>query len=499
MTLGRRRVVTAGVLVASFLGAMEATIVATAAPTIIADLGGVSIYALVFSVYLLTRTITGPMWGRLSDLFGQRRTYILGAVIFIIASALCGVSTSMVQLVVYRGIQGFGAGALMTISQAIVGAIYSLEERGRIQGVFSAVWGFAAIVGPLAGGLIADHASWRWVFLLNVPVGIASTILIGVFLHEDEPSSERRTIDWSGMALLSTTLAALMVALLRIGDRGRFDATTALLVVVSVATAAWLVRVERVAAVPIIPPELLRNRIVLSASIVTFISGISLHVILIFVPLFYQGVVGTSATGAGRALTPLMIGWSLMATIVGRKILFIGYRHAGIAGMALLTLGTSLLPFVPEVDAGVYSFVAILIAGSGLGTITISYLLAVQNSVPRRLLGSATSVNGFSISIGGVVGTAAFGAMLTSLFRSSLAPGVAVDDLTLAVDSRLRPTLPAADLDAITSALMSATDVVFAVGAVVAALALIAAFTFPKGTPHELRSTDRGTDTTVDG
>ena len=210
-------------------------------------------------------------------------------------------------------------------------------------------------------------------------------------------------------------------------------------------------------------------------------------------PLFYQGVVGTSATGAGRALTPLMVGWSIMATITGRVILRLGYRRAAIIGMTLLAVGSSMLIFLPAEEVGVYAFVAMLIAGSGLGVSTISLLLAVQNSVPRDLLGSATSVNGFSMSVGGVVGTAAFGAILTSLFRSSLVPGVAVDDLALAVDPVLRPTLPAANLDAITSALMSATDVVFIVGAIVAAISIIAAFTVPRGTPHELRSSNSET------
>ena len=494
MTLSRqrRRLVTAGVMVDSFVGAMEATIVATAAPTIVADLGNIELFPWVFSVFLLTRTIGMPIWGRLSDIFGRRPTYLAGAGMFIVASALAGSSGSMTQLIAWRALQGFGAGALLTVSQAILGAIYPLEQRAKIQGIFSSVWGFAAIIGPLVGGALADQASWRWIFWINVPVGLVATAIIGLFLVEEGVIRHRVRIDWPGAVLLAATLGTLLLSLLHVGETGAWDLWATLLVVASAVIGTSLVVAERRAPNPILPIDLARNRVVVASSVTTFFSGFSMYVAMAFVPIFMQGVEGTTATGAGWRLTPLTIGWSVMASITGGVLLRVGYRRAGIAGMASLLAGSWLLVLLPQDVADAIPFVATFLIGAGLGVVGIAYLLAVQNGVRHEHLGAATAVNGFSRAVGGMVGTAAFGALLTARFRHALPAGIDPDRLGDLVDPGLRGELPAGVLDALRDALSSALGMVFLAGAIVALIAFVASLAFPRGTPEELRAEREG-------
>ncbi|MEE8325944.1 MAG: MFS transporter, partial [candidate division NC10 bacterium] len=271
LTGRERRLVTAGVMVGIFLGAMESTVVATAMPTIVASLGGLEVYSWVFSSYLLTSTVTVPLWGKLSDLYGRRLLYLIGISLFLLGSVACGFSQTMTQLILFRGLQGLGAGAVLPLGLTIIGDIYPLEARARIQGLFSGVWGVASIVGPFLGGLLTDHFSWQWVFFVNVPVGIVASIMIGRFLREPEsdgPSPGK--VDFLGGVVLILALVILLVGVMDTGWEGQ--ARLALLVGALVGLIMFG-QIERRAEDPIIPLGLFGNRIFLASFVTGLLAG----------------------------------------------------------------------------------------------------------------------------------------------------------------------------------------------------------------------------------
>jgi EmrB/QacA subfamily drug resistance transporter len=296
--LRRRRAITAGLLLGMSLGALEATVVGTAMPTVIATLGGLAHYSWVFSAYLLTSTASVPIWGRLSDLYGRRRLYLAGIAVFVAGSALSGAATSMTQLIVFRAIQGIGAGAVIPLSMTIIGELYALEERARAQALFSGVWGVASIAGPLVGGYVTDALSWRWVFYLNLPFGALAATVIALAYPPRSGTSKAR-IDWLGAALLFGGVTCLLIA---VGDVT--DAVLPWLAATAVLLGA-LIYVERRASDPILPLDLFGHRVVSFSLVVVFMTGMAMFGAIAFVPLFVQGVLGGSATQAGQVLTPL--------------------------------------------------------------------------------------------------------------------------------------------------------------------------------------------------
>lgn len=403
--LFRRRAITAGLLLGMTLGALEATVVSTAMPTVIATLGGLAHYSWVFSAYLLTSTASVPIWGRLSDLYGRRRMYLAGIAVFLLGSALSGAAGSMTQLIVFRAVQGLGAGAVLPLGMTIIGELYTLRERARAQALFSGVWGVSSIAGPLVGGYITDALTWRWVFFLNLPVGVFAAAVIAVAYPAARPKPGV-AVDWTGAALLFASVTALLVAL--------SDATTAVVpwLLATVILVVAFAMVERRAAEPILPLDLLRHRLISRSLLVAFLSGAAMFGSIAFVPLFVQGVMGGSATEAGQSLTPLFLGWVTMSILSARLAVRIGYRPSIIAGGVALTVGFGILAMLDADTSRATLLAAVLSLGCGMGLSMLPLLLAVQHGVDRSHLGVATSLNQFARSVGSAVGVALMGALL---------------------------------------------------------------------------------------
>jgi EmrB/QacA subfamily drug resistance transporter len=450
------RLVTLGVMLSIVLAAMESTVVATAMPTVVKSLGGLDIYSWVFSAFLLTSTVTMPLWGRLSDLLGRRRPYLAGLVIFLVGSALSGLSGSMGQLVVFRALQGLGAGCLMPIGMTIIADLYGLEQRAKMQGYFSSMWGGASLVGPLIGGLLSDHFSWRWAFYINVPFGLAAIALITYGLRGDVRPPRRPRIDPIGLMLFTTGVSALLLGLVRGGQSASW---TDLAVLGPIAGAAVLLAVffavEAHVAEPMIPLELFRISIVRAATANGFLSGMAMFGAIAFVPLFMQEVTGASATSAGFVLTPFVLGWVLFSIVSARALLRIGYRKLVIAGM--LCLAMAFVCFSTW-DAGLSrpaAMGAVFVAGVGMGLTFVPLLIAVQSAVGVSERGAATSLTQFFRTIGGTVGVSAMGAVMSYRLQGGSDTQVALHG-------------------------------VFLVGLVVSVGALLSAFLVPAGSAQEL-------------
>ncbi|HZI19235.1 MAG TPA: MDR family MFS transporter [Pyrinomonadaceae bacterium] len=491
----RRRAVTAGVMTGMFLAALEATVVSTAMPTVIATLGGISHYSWVFSAYIITSTVTVPIWGKLSDLYGRRPLFQVGVALFLLGSVLSGLSTSMAQLIAFRAVQGLGAGALIPLGMTIIGDVYTTEERARMQAYFSGVWGVASVIGPLAGGFITDRMSWRWVFYLNVPFGIAAALIIGLALTEPR-RQERPSIDYLGALTLTAAITLLMLALVEGGSSLAALASARNLALLGGAAlfAVFFLLAERRAADPIVPLDIFRERVVAVAVAAGFLAGVAMFGVTTFVPLFAQGSLGASATAAGTLLTPMLLSWVGLSIVGGRLLLRVGYRTTCVTGFAVLTLGLALLANVGLETPRFWLYFDLALVGSGLGLTMLTLLLAVQQSVPRTRLGVATSLNQFSRSIGGAVGVAVLGAVLSAGLdarlqeaargggaglSAELAAELAADPSAL-LEPSARAALPPEALRALRGALASSVHNIFWAAAAAALLALLVVTRLPR-------------------
>ena len=328
---------------AMFLAALEATAVGTAMPTVVAELGGVSRYSWVFSAYLLAATTTVPMYGKLADLFGRKLIFTVAISLFLLGSTLCGFATSFPQLIIFRTIQGLGAGGVMPISITLVGDIYTLEERGRMQGLFSAVWATSSLVGPAAGGLITDFLTWRWVFFINIPFGLAAVVLLRAFLKE-EGERRQHKLDYLGTVSLTLSVAILLLALLEGPELwGWGDPRTLGMILFSVLGLLFFLWQEDRHPEPMLPLELFKIRVIAVASLGGVLMGTLMYCAAAFVPMFTQGVLGGTAVDAGMTLAPMSIGWPIASTTSGWLLMRFGYRPFILLGSALGVLGCLLL------------------------------------------------------------------------------------------------------------------------------------------------------------
>jgi EmrB/QacA subfamily drug resistance transporter len=422
-----KRRVLAGVMLSIFLAAMESTVVATAMPTVVTSLGGLHIYSWVFSGFLLTSTVTMPLWGRLSDLYGRRRMFLLGLAIFLGGSALSGLARSMGELIAFRMLQGLGAGSLMTIGMTIVGDIFTIERRARSQGYLSGVWGVASLIGPLLGGFLTDHVSWRWVFYINLPFGAVAMGLIGTSLREDPSRRRRPVIDYWGLGLFAIGVSTLLLAAVEAGRSGGWTGlAVAAPAAVSVVALAAFVAVERRAREPIVPLGLFANRMVLAAMLTGFFSGMAMFGAISFVPLFVQHVSGATATGAGTVLIPFVLGWVLMSIVSARVVLRIGYRTPVLTGMVFLTGAFVLFSRWAEGLTQLGAMRDVLLAGVGMGMIFVPMLIGVQGAVARTELGVATSVTQFFRAVGGAIGLSLMGAVMAQRLHAGRPMDVAL-------------------------------------------------------------------------
>ncbi len=467
----RVRLIFGALMLVLLLASLDQTIVSTALPTIVGDLGGLTHLSWVVTGYLLSSTIVGPLYGKLGDLYG-RKTLLQGAIVlFLIGSALCGIAQDMTELIAFRAVQGLGGGGLMVVTLAVVGDIFPPRQRGRYQGLFGAVFGVSTIVGPLLGGFFVDNLSWRWIFYVNLPIGALAFAVIGASFHT-QGAHVRHRIDYLGAAVLAGGLSAVVLFTSLGGTTYAWDSRPIILMMVAGGILlAVFPFVERRASEPILPLELFRNRVFAVTSAVGFIVGLALFGAITYLPLYLQVVKGQSPTSSGLTLTPLMGGLLVTSIVSGQMISRYGrYKPFPIAGTAIMTGAVYLLSRLAVHTPLSQTIVAMVILGLGLGMVMQVLVLAAQNAVEYRMLGVATSGSTLFRQVGGSIGVSAFGAIFANRFGTELAarlpPGAHIPtSANPAVVRHLPPAIRTPYIDALAAALqpvfVTATGIAF--------------------------------------
>jgi len=424
-SLPKRQVIVtfAGVMLAMFLGALDQTVVGTAMPQIISDLGGFSSYTLVTTAYIVTSAVAIPITGKLTDMYGRKYFYIGGLCIFVLASFLCGLSSTMNQIIVFRGVQGIGAGVMMANAFTVIGDLFPPIERGKYQGFVSAVFGLSSVIGPTLGGYVTDTLSWHWVFFINIPLGLLIIVLFFFYFPNFRPDKLKHNIDYPGLVLLILTVVPSLLALSWGGVEYPWGSPQIIgMFALSLVALVLFIFAEKRSAEPIIPLSLFQNRIVAVSELVIFFSAFGMFGGIIFIPLFFQGVLGATATTSGNFLTPMMLGLVAGSFISGQVLSRAGghYRIQGVIGLVIMGTGLALLSTMTTETSYSSVVVNIVTTGFGLGVTIPLYTIAVQNAVPYNILGVATSSTAFFRSIGGSVGLAIFGSVMNNRFASEL-------------------------------------------------------------------------------
>ena len=489
-----------GVMLAMFMAALGQTVVATAMPVIIADLGGFDRYTWAATAYLVAATVAIPIVGRLTDLYGRKVFLVLGIVVFIGGSIPAGMSQTMNQLIAFRAVQGIGGGAIMAYGFLVTADLFPPEVRGRYQGLISLVYGVASVIGPTLGGILTDVLSWNWIFFINIPIGIPILLLIIRTFPPIRPEIQNRNLDYLGMVTLVLSVVPIMLSLSIVGVHYAWDTpqVIGLLAFGLVMTAIFAIA-ESKAVAPIMPFEIYRFRVVAVATVVAFLAGFGLYGTIVFLPLFFQGVLGASPTSSGGFLTPLILGIVVGAIASGRMVAKRDgrFRRQALISTGLMALGMHL---ISTMNANTSSFMAVgcvVVMALGLGGVLATFNLAVQNTVPFRLVGAATSVLQFYRLIGGTLGLAVLGVVMTHRFsarveetvadavRAALGPGrldAIKDNPRALIDPAALDLLRAefteaqmadALLGTLHSALAEAVGDVFVIGVVVTALSVV--------------------------
>jgi EmrB/QacA subfamily drug resistance transporter len=499
MTRQTKGVIIVALMLGMSLASIDTTIVGTALPSIVGKLGGFSLYSWVFSAYLLTSTVTVPVYGKLADLYGRKLLFLWGIALFLLGSVTSGLAQSMTQLIMFRALQGLGAGAVLPLVLTIIGDIFDLNERAQVQGFFSGVWGVASVIGPAVGGLIVDHFSWRWVFYINVPFGLLSGLLI-ILGFKEQVARTKPALDYAGTLVLSSAIIALLFALLQGGNSWAWLSLQSIslfgLFLLLVVFFLWL---EKRASEPILPLKLFRNRIISVANIGGLILGVTLFGVTTYVPLFVQGVRGGSATDAGIALIPLLFSWPVASMLSGRLVLNWGYRKVAVGGALLTTVGAAMLLFFRQDTGLALIIMSMILIGVGMGMDSTAFILSVQNAVPWRLRGVATASTQFARTIGGTIGVAFMGTVLNIQLAEHFAPVFArfadatrslphnVAPANVLLTPNIRTLVPASFLQQLQQALSGGLFWVYLVVFALMLVSLFAMFWLPGGRADQHR------------
>ncbi len=475
-TASRRTFVLAAAMMAIFMAAVESTIVATAMPSIVADLGGFSLFSWVFTAYLLTQAVTIPVYGRLADLYGRKPVFFAGASLFLIASALCGFARTMPALIGLRALQGLGAGAIQPIATTIVGDIYTPAERARVQGYISAVFGVSAIIGPGLGAFLVEHGSWSVVFWINLPIGLAAFVMFALFLHERlEPRPHQ--VDYLGSALLALGGGALMMALVQSATLG---ATTSIgLLAVGTAALTAFVAHERRTAEPMLALRLWRNRFIAVGNLGGFTLGAVMMGVTAFLPPYVQAVLGGSASAAGLVLAGMSITWTLGSIVGGRLMIRTSYRVTAMLGGLSLVAGALALVALEPPRGLAWAHAGAMLIGLGMGLGNTTFLVSVQASVGWGERGVATSSTMFMRIVGQAAGAAVFGAIL-NLGVHRYAPEAA-NVINRLMAPALRASFDPAEIARLTGAVATALHEVYLAAGLLSLLAVFLALRLPPG------------------
>jgi MFS family permease len=441
--------------------AIETTVVTTALPTVVGELQGLELYPWVFSAYLLSSTVTVPIFGKLADLYGRKPVILGGLWVFLLGTILCGMAASMPLLVGFRAVQGIGAGAVLPLIFTIIGDLYPLHERGKIQGLTSTLWGLCSLAGPGLGAFLTVTLSWRWVFLINVPFALLAVWFLWCFLRERLDRSDVR-IDLAGALTIAGGLLGLLIAALEGGRSVAWGSPAQLsLLGVSLALLAAFVQIERRAVEPLLPLSIFRLPILSVASLANLVQGAQLFALTAYIPLFVQGVRGEDATGASLALTPLLLGWSFTSTLGPKILLRFGFRAIAFVSTTLLLLGSLPLPFLSTSTPTPLLILSMALLGAGFGQGNTAFVIAVQSAVPWTVRGVATSSTQLFRNLGGTIGVALLGALLNNRLQAVLPTGTL--DSGALLSTTAREELSAAALTALQAALAGALQSVFTI------------------------------------
>lgn len=477
-----KRYVTLGLMVATFLAAIEGTIVSTAMPTIVSDLGGLTLISWVVSAYMLTSAVTAPIYGKLADLFGRKPVFMIGTVIFLAGSMLSGLAQTMEQLIWFRAFQGIGAGSIITITYTIIGDIYPYEQRGKIQGYMSGIWGISGILGPLTGGFLVDYVSWRWIFYINLPFGILSIILIWLSLHENL-EKKKKHIDYWGAFTFTIGMSAMLYALLSGGSAYPWGSPVMMLFyAIAVVCLSVFLIIQRTSPEPMLPLVLFKIRSIVVANGAGFLLSSVLVAITFYLPLWIQGVYGQGATESGMTLLPMSLGWPIAAALSGRLIVKIGARKTALTGTIPLVAATIWLATITADTPHWPLYVMMFLVGFGFGFTFTAFTVTSISAVDWSLRGASMASSTFIRALGQTIGIAVFGTLFNHMMLSRLPADLAAAgiDVNQVLDPQQRQNMSPAILQDLQDALAYGLEQIFFGLALIAVVGLLVTLAFPR-------------------